>query len=89
MSTNPWPGTTSAHSREFDFFRSIRLRVLVSIVASVGWISLTLLYLAFWAQGFNWIQSLVIVVVSILVLAAALLGSWVSFGLRLVGRWTD
>jgi hypothetical protein len=89
MSANPFPGTTSARSREFDFFRSIRLRVLTSIAASVGWISLTLLYLAFWAQGFSWIQSIVIVVVSILVLAAVLLGSWISFGLGFVGRWTD
>jgi len=89
MSANPFPGTTSVRSREFDFFRSIRVRVLVSIAASVGWISLTLLYLAFWAQGFSWIQSIVIVVVSILVLTAVLLGSWISFGLRFTSRWTD
>jgi len=89
MSANPGPETNSVRSRDFDFFRSIRLRVLASIAASVGWLSLTLLYLAFWAHGYSWIQSIVIVVVSILILAPVLLGSWISFGLRFVGRWTD
>jgi len=89
MSANPSSATTSVRSRDFDFFRSIRLRVLTSIAASVGWLSLTLLYLAFWTHGFSLVQSIVIVVVSLLVLAAVLLGSWISFGLGFVGRWTD
>ncbi|HKN07325.1 MAG TPA: hypothetical protein VJ021_06995 [Thermoplasmata archaeon] len=63
--------------------------MLTSIAASVGWLSLTLLYLAFWTHGFSLVQSIVIVVVSLLVLAAVLLGSWISFGLGFVGRWTD
>jgi len=58
--------------------------VLVSIAASVGWLSLTLLYLAFWAQRFNLFQDIVVVVVSLIVLAGTLLGLWVSFGMRFV-----
>jgi hypothetical protein len=89
MATNPYPETNYRHSRDFDFFRSIRRRVLASIAGSVGWLSLTLLYLAFWAQGFSLLQNIVIVVVSLLVLGAVLIGSWISFGFRFVGHWTD
>jgi len=84
MTTNPFSGTHSVHSREFDLLGSVRRRVLVSIAASVGWLSLTLLYLAFWAQRFNLFQDIVVVVVSLIVLAGTLLGLWVSFGMRFV-----
>ncbi len=87
MSANPFSGATSVRSREFDLFGSIRRRILVSIGATAGWLCLVLLYLAFWATGFSLFQSIVVVVVSLLVLAAVLLGAWISFGLRFVGRW--
>jgi len=89
MTAGPFSGTSSIRSHEFDLFGSIRLRILGSLAASVGWICLTLLYVAFWAHGFSLFQSIVLVVVSLLVLAAFLLGAWVSFGLRFVGRWSD
>jgi hypothetical protein len=89
MAATPFSGTTSVRSREFDFFGSIRRRVLVSIAASVGWLCLVLLYLAFWATGFSLFQSIVVVVVSLLVLAAVLLGAWISFGMQFMGRWGD
>jgi len=82
MTATPFQGSASVRSREFDLFGSIRRRVLASIAATVGWLSLTLLYLAFWAQGFSIFQSIVVVVVSLLVLTAFLLGAWISFGMR-------
>jgi hypothetical protein len=89
MSTNPFPGTTSLRSPEFDLFGSLRRRVLASVGAIVGWLSLTLLFVAFWAHGFSLFQSVIVVVVSLMVLAAFLVGAWVSFGLRFVGGWPD
>jgi len=87
MAAHPFSATTSTRSPEFDFFGSIRRRVLASVAATAGWLCLVLLYLAFWAAGFSLFQSIVVVVVSLLVLAAVLLGAWISFGLRFVGRW--
>jgi hypothetical protein len=89
MTANPAPATTPARSREFDLFGSLRRRILASIGVTVGWLCLTLLYVAFWAHGFSLLQSIVVVVVSLLVLGAILLGVWVSFGLRFAGRWPD
>jgi len=89
MAAHPFSGTNSAHPREFDLFGSVRRRVLFSIAATVGWLCLILLYLAFWTGGFTLFQDIVVVVVSLLVLAACLLGAWVSFGLRFMGRWDD
>jgi hypothetical protein len=87
MNANPFSGTTSVGSRELDFFGSIRHRILASIAATAGWLCLVLLYLAFWSAGFSLFQSIVVVVVSLLVLVTILLGAWISFGLRFVGRW--
>jgi len=89
MSANPFHGTTPVRSKEFSLFGSIRRRVLASIAASVGWLCLILLYLAFWSGGFSLLQDIVVVIVSLLVLMAVLLGAWVSFGLRFMGRWDD
>ena len=89
MSANPFSGTNSVRSREFDLFGSLRWRFLASLGASVGWFSLTLLYVAFWAHGFSLFQSAIVVIVSLMVLVAFLIGAWVSFGLRFVGGWPD
>ena len=83
MTADSLSGTSSAHPRHYDMFGMIRRRVVVSIAAGVGWLSLTLLFLAFWAGGFTLVQDIVVVVVSLLVLGAVLLGSWISFGMRL------
>lgn len=88
MTANPFSGTTSSlRAREFDLFRSLRVRFLASVAATVAWLSLTLLYVAFWAHGFSLFQSIVVVIVSLIILTAVLVGAWVSFGLRFVGRW--
>lgn len=76
------------HYPEDEFFGHIRRRILASIAASVGWISLILLFLAFGATHFSIFQDIVVVVVSLLVLAGVLLGAWVSFGLRFIDHWT-
>jgi hypothetical protein len=89
MSANPFSRTSSVRSREFDLFGSLRWRFLASLAAIVGWVSLTLLYVAFWAHGFSLFQNIIVIFVSLMLLAAFLVGAWVSFGLRFVGRWSE
>jgi hypothetical protein len=89
MTANPFSGTNPVRSPEFDLFGGMRRRVLVSIGATVGWVSLVLLYGAFWASSFSLFQDIVVAVVSLLVLGAVLLGAWISFGMRLVGDGWD
>ncbi len=89
MTTNPFPSSTSVHNRASDLFGSLRRRIVASLAVVVGWISFTLLYVAFWAHGFSLFQSIVVILVSLLVLLASLVGAWVSFGLRFVDRWSD
>jgi hypothetical protein len=84
MTANPMSGSTSFGHRDFDLFGSIRRRVLASVGAIVAWVSFTLLFLAFWTQGFTLLQDVVVVVVSLLALLGVLLGTWISFGLRFV-----
>jgi len=57
-------------------------RVGVSIVTVFGWLSFLLLYLAFWASGFNWGQSLALILVSILVFVGINGAVWASWGPR-------
>lgn len=68
-------------------FVGLRARVLGSLAASVAWVCLTLLYVAFWAHGFSWYQSVVVVIVSIVLLFGVLAGLWISYGLRAFGGW--
>ena len=82
------PETTPARSHEYDLIEGVRRRVLVSIAGGVGWVCFTLLYVAFWAHAFSIFQSVIVVIVSLLILGGILAGSWVSFGMRLAGRWT-
>ncbi len=89
MTDNPFSETDPFRSHRHDLVGSIRRRVLASLAGCVGWISLTLLFLAFWSHGFTMFQDIVVLVVSLLVLAGVLLGAWITFGLRFVGRWPD
>ena len=89
MTDSPFPGTSSFRHAEHRVFGGLRQRILVSIAATTGWISLLLIFLAFWATRFTLFQDIVVVVVSLLVLTAVLLGAWISFGLRWVDRWVD
>jgi hypothetical protein len=87
MSANTSFGMSCEESYTSHFFGSIRRRILFSIAAIVGWLSLVLLYFAFWATGFTLFQDIVIVIVSLLLLGGILLSAWVSFGLKFTGRW--
>ncbi len=57
-------------------------RVGVSIVSVFGLASFVLLYLAFWASSYNWIQNTVVVLVSGLIFVAANGAAWASWGMR-------
>ena len=62
--------------------RGMRSRVAASTLLTVGWLSFVLLYAAFWATGFSLLQSIVIVLVSLLVLGGILGAMWASWGMR-------
>jgi len=68
---------------------SLKYRIVASILVPVGWLSATLLYLAFWAHGFSLFQNVVLVVVSILVLFGVMAGIWISFGFRQARTWME
>lgn len=87
MTAGPFPESNWDHSPTSNFFGRIRRRIALTIAASVGWLCAVLLFLAFFAGGFSLLQDIVVVVVSLLVLSGILLGAWISFGLRFVGRW--
>jgi hypothetical protein len=79
--------SVSFSSKVSETSRSVRRRVVASIIAPVAWLSLTLLYVGFWAHGFSLFQSIIVVIVSILVLFAVMAVLWVSFGFREASRW--
>jgi hypothetical protein len=88
MSAHPFSRDHSTRAA-YGFFGMIRRRILVTLGATVGWLSLILLYVAFWAHAFSLFQSIVVVVVSLLILGAVVLGTWISFALRFAEPWTD
>lgn len=53
-----------------------RGRITASIVGPVAWLSFTLLYVGFWAQGFSLFQSVVVLLVSALVLGGLMGAIW-------------
>jgi hypothetical protein len=67
-------------------YRSMRGRVVASILGPVVWLSFTLLYVGFWAKGFSLFQSVIVILVSIIVLAGMMAALWASFGMR-QARW--
>jgi len=89
MTTTPFSGSSAVRSHGFDLLGAIRRRILLSIAASAGWLSLVLLFLAFGATGLSLFQDIVVIVVSLIVLAAVIVASWISFGLRFTGGWGD
>ncbi len=69
--------------------RGAIVRVVLSVLIPVVWISLTLVYVAFFAPTFSWFQDFVIVLVSLLALLGTVTAMWISFGLRVYHRWAD
>jgi uncharacterized membrane protein len=76
------------HHRTGMFVR-LRRAFLATFLGAVAWVCFTLLYVGFWAHGFSLFQSIIVVIVSLLVLAGLVVGSWISFGLRFAGGWDD
>lgn len=68
--------------------RAIAWRIAISIFLPIGWLAGTLLYFGFWAGGLTFVQDLVVLVVSLLTFLAAIVAVWLSFGFRVVGRWS-
>jgi hypothetical protein len=65
-----------------------RGRMVASILGPVAWLSFTLLYVGFWAQGFSLFQSVIVILVSILVLGGVMGALWSSYGMRRArGAW--
>ena len=89
MSANPFPAPETVRHGEFSVLGSLRLRILASLALVTGWVSFTLLYVAFWATGFTLFQSVIVVIVSLVILTACLVGAWVSFGFGYARRWLD
>jgi len=57
-------------------------RVAVSIVVGIGWLIFLILFLAFYAGGFNIWQNLAIMFVSLLVVGAILGPMWAYWGIK-------
>ncbi len=78
------PGTPEFGSEFFAhrLDRGFRWGVLVSIIGPIAWLSFTLLYVAFWAQGFSLFQSIVLIIVSLLILAGVMGTAWTAWGMR-------
>lgn len=57
-------------------------RVAVTIVVGIGWLIFLILFLAFYAGGFNIWQNLAIMLVSLLVVGAILGPMWAYWGMK-------
>ncbi|MFB0499818.1 MAG: hypothetical protein ACETWO_00860 [Candidatus Hadarchaeaceae archaeon] len=57
-------------------------RVAVTIVVGIGWLIFLILFLAFYAGGFNIWQNIAIMFVSILVVGAILGPMWAHWGMK-------
>jgi len=57
-------------------------RVSLSIIVGVGWLIFLILWLFFYASGFNIYQNIAIFIVSILVVGGVLGASWAPWGMR-------
>jgi hypothetical protein len=59
----------------------------LTLLVPVVWISVTLLFLAFWSRGFTLVQDIVVFIVSMLLLFGTIVAMWVSFGVGQFRRW--
>lgn len=62
-------------------------RVAVSIVIGVGWLLFLVIFLFFYAGGYNIYQNLAIILASILVVGAILGVMWVHWGVKYGWNW--
>jgi hypothetical protein len=89
MSATSPAETYSRRFLSYDPIGMLRRRLVASIAATAAWISALLLYVAFAAPAYSLFQNAIVVVVSLVLYFGALAGLWVSFGLRMAGRWAD
>ena len=57
-------------------------RVSLSIIVCIGWLIFLILWLFFYATGFNVYQNIAIFIVSLLVVGGILGASWAPWGMR-------
>lgn len=57
-------------------------RISLSIIVGVGWLIFLILWLFFYASGFNIYQNIAIFIVSILIVGGVLGASWAPWGMR-------
>ena len=57
-------------------------RVSLSIIVGIGWLIFLILWLFFYASGFNIYQNIAIFIVSILVVGGVLGAAWAPWGMR-------
>lgn len=62
-------------------------RVAVSIVVGIGWLIFLIIFLFFYAEGFNIYQNIAIFLVSILVVGAILGPIWAHWGIKTAHTW--
>ncbi len=67
--------------------KGLRWRLIFSIFVPIGWLSLTLLYVGFWAGGFTLFQSVILILVSLLLLGGVMGAVWVAWGPRYRHAW--
>ena len=76
---------SSPPAAAWEPWQKARWPVLLSILGPVAWLSATLLYVGFWAEGFSLFQSVVVVLVSLIVLAGVMGAAWWGWGVRHAG----
>jgi len=64
-------------------------RIAVSIVVGVAWLLFLVIFLFFYAGGFNIYQNLAIVIASILVVFAILGPMWVYWGIKVASKYGE
>ncbi len=63
-----------------EMVHRMRWSILLSILGPVAWLSFTLVYVGFWAQGFSVFQSVIVILVSLLLLGGVLGAAWTVWG---------
>ncbi len=69
--------------------RELKWRVVASILLPVVWISITLLFYGFWANGLSLTQDVVVGVVSVLTLFAVIAAMWISVAFGAARKWVS
>lgn len=71
------------------FFRGLRVRIGATIALLAGGLSWILVYLAFFAGRFGWVQNLAVVLVSLIAVPSAVVVMWVAWGISAGRRFHE